>query len=79
VVNVPVTPFHLPAAYFIYKANRRLALPGLVVGSMFPDLEIPVMVLLFSESLPTDFVLHSLLGATLAGTGLSVWSIGCLE
>ena len=61
-------------AYIIYRLDKRLVLPGLTVGSMFPDLEIPVMVLFFGNRIPDHFVLHSLLGAATVGTILSVLS-----
>jgi membrane-bound metal-dependent hydrolase YbcI (DUF457 family) len=69
---LPVTPLHHPIAYFIYKLDKRLSLPGLVVGCMFPDIEIPFMVLLFGTQTPTHMVLHSLLGAATIGTFLAV-------
>jgi hypothetical protein len=56
-------------AYVLYKLNKNLTLPGLTVGSMFPDLEVPVLYLFFG----TDrLVLHSLIGAATIGTTLSV-------
>jgi len=56
-------------AYLLYKLHKKLNLPGLTVGSMFPDLEVPVLFLLFG----TDrLVLHSLLGTVTIGTMLSV-------
>jgi len=39
---------------------------------MFPDLEIPIMVLFFRNRIPDHLVLHSLLGAATIGTILSV-------
>ena len=39
---------------------------------MFPDIEIPFMVLLFGTQVPTHMVLHSLLGAATIGTFLAV-------
>ena len=69
---MPVTPFHYPLAYVISKLDGRLSLPGLVVGSMLPDLEIPFMVVLFGMQPSNRLVLHSLLGATTVGTLLSI-------
>jgi hypothetical protein len=69
---LPLTPLHYPIAYFIYKIDKRLSLPGLIVGCMFPDLEIPFMALLFGSQVPNRMILHSLLGATIIGTFLSV-------
>ncbi|MGD8505238.1 MAG: DUF4184 family protein [Candidatus Bathyarchaeota archaeon] len=70
---MPLTPLHYPVAYILHKLNRRLSLPGLAIGSMFPDLEIPVIIML-SEPLDLNrLVLHSLLGAVTIGTLLSVF------
>jgi len=69
---LPLTPFHYPVAYVVYRLDKRLVLPGLIVGSMFPDLEIPIMVLFFGNRIPDHLVLHSLLGAATIGTILSV-------
>lgn len=66
--NLPLTPFHYPVAYVIHKLGRRLSLPGLVVGSMFPDLEIPAIIMLVGTRIPHRLVLHSLLGAATVGT-----------
>ena len=59
-------------AYVLYKLNRKLSLPGLTVGSMFPDLEIPTLSVLFGYRFPQRLILHSLLGATTIGTVFSV-------
>jgi membrane-bound metal-dependent hydrolase YbcI (DUF457 family) len=71
---LPLTPFHYPVAYLIYKlgSKLKLSLPGLIVGSMFPDLEIPFMILLQGTGGSDRLVLHSLLGAATIGTSLSV-------
>lgn len=70
--RLPVTPFHYPVAYVLYKLGGRLSLPGLVVGSMLPDLEIPFIILLLGTEVPNRLVLHSLLGAVTIGTSLSI-------
>jgi len=67
---LPLTPFHYPVAYILYKLNRKLSLPGLVVGSMSPDLETLIQFVLFG-SLQRLF-LHSLLGAATIGTVFSI-------
>ena len=69
---MPATPFHYPLAYLIYKIDERLGLPALLVGSMFPDLEIPIIILSFGNRIPDHLVLHSLLGAATIGTFLSI-------
>ena len=72
VLELPFTPFHYPVAYALHRVYRKFGLPGLIVGSMFPDLEIPAIVLLFGTQIPHRLVLHSLLGAATIGTMLSV-------
>lgn len=69
---MPLTPLHYPVAYVLYKLNKKLSLPGLAVGSMFPDLEIPAIILLFRTRIPNRIVLHSLLGAATIGTMFSL-------
>jgi membrane-bound metal-dependent hydrolase YbcI (DUF457 family) len=69
---LPLTPLHHPIAYFIYKLDKRLSLPGLVVGCMFPDLEIPTIMLLFGTRIPNRMILHSLLGSATLGTFLAL-------
>lgn len=69
---MPLTPLHHPIAYFIYKLDKRFSLPALIVGSMFPDLEIPFILLLFGTQVPRHMVLHSLLGSATIGTFLAL-------
>lgn len=69
---MPIAPFHYPLAYIIYKLGGKLSLPGLVVGSMLPDLEIPFIVLFMGIQGQNRMVLHSLLGAVTVGTLLAV-------
>ena len=69
---MPLTPLHHPVAYFIHKIDKRFSLPGLVVGCMFPDIEIPFIVLLFGTQIPHRMVLHSLLGSATIGTFLAL-------
>jgi membrane-bound metal-dependent hydrolase YbcI (DUF457 family) len=74
VSDLPVTPFHYPLAYVIYKLGGKvnLSLPALIVGAMIPDLEIPVMFLLLGPQVPNRMVLHSLLGGITVGTIIGV-------
>jgi membrane-bound metal-dependent hydrolase YbcI (DUF457 family) len=67
---MPVTPLHYPLAFLISKADKRLSLPGLIVGSVIPDIEVPFMWMFFA-SLPDHLFLHSLLGATTIGALLA--------
>jgi hypothetical protein len=69
---LPITPFHHPVAYIIYKLGGKLSLPAVIVGSMVPDLEIPFMVLLFGTNTPTHLLLHSILGSLTVGTAIAV-------
>jgi len=68
---VPITPLHYPFVYLISKTNKKFSLPGLVVGSMIPDIEVPIMWIFFT-SLPDHLFLHSLVGALTIGTLLAV-------
>jgi len=70
--ELPFTPFHYPLAYALYRLYKRLSLPGLIVGSMFPDLEVIAIMLLFGTQVPDRLILHSLLGVATVGTMLSV-------
>lgn len=68
---MPLTPFHYPIAFGISRLDKRLNLPGLIVGSMFPDLEIPVIIAVSGNWATHRLVLHSVLGALTVGTLLS--------
>ena len=68
---MPITPLHYPLAFGLSKINKRLLLPGVVVGAMIPDVEVPLMRIFFSD-LPDHLFLHSLVGAVTVGTLLAV-------
>ncbi len=68
---MPVTPLHYPLAHGLSKINKKLSLPGLIVGSVIPDIEVPLMWMFFS-GLPDHLFLHSLIGAITAGTLIAV-------
>jgi len=68
---LPLTPLHYPLAYALKQADRRLSLPALTVGAVIPDIECPILILLFPY-LPNHLFLHSLVGALTLGTGLAV-------
>ena len=72
VPQLPVTFLHHPVAYFIYKLYKRFSLPGLIFGSMIPDLENPFIMLLMGTEVPNRLVLHSILGSATIGTFLAV-------
>jgi hypothetical protein len=69
---MPFTLLHYPVAYGLSKIDRRLSLPGLIVGSVIPDIEVPILWLFFRGVLPDHLVLHSFVGALTIGTILSV-------
>jgi hypothetical protein len=48
-----------------------LNLPGLIVGSFVPDIEVPILIILFHGLLPDHFIMHSLIGALTIGTIIS--------
>jgi membrane-bound metal-dependent hydrolase YbcI (DUF457 family) len=68
---MPITPLHYPLAFGLSKTNKRLLLPGVIVGSVIPDIEVPLMWIFFSD-LPDHLFLHSLVGAVTVGTLLAV-------
>jgi membrane-bound metal-dependent hydrolase YbcI (DUF457 family) len=59
-------------AYVLYKLRANFSLPGLIVGSMVPDLEIPFIVLWSRTENFDRLVPHSLLGAMTLGTIISI-------
>jgi len=70
---MPLTPFHYPVAWGLSKLDKRLNLPGLIVGSFIPDIEVPILFIFFHGILPDHLILHSLIGATTIGTIISTF------
>ncbi len=68
---MPFTPFHYPAGYILSKTNKRLSLPGLVVGSVIPDIEVPILRIFF-PGVWDHLLFHSLLGVFTVCTLLAV-------
>ncbi len=66
-----MTPLHYPIAYAIKKYSKRIAFPGLIVGAVVPDIEVPILVLFF-PNLPDHLLLHSLVGALTIGLVIAV-------
>ncbi len=62
---------HYPVAWGLSKLNKRLNLPGLIVGSFIPDIEVPILFLFFNMGIDNHFILHSLVGALTIGTLIS--------
>jgi membrane-bound metal-dependent hydrolase YbcI (DUF457 family) len=80
-VTVPATPFHLPASALVaWPLRRHLDLPCLLLVNLAIDVEPAVASMLGAE--PTHGLAHTLVGATLIGTGVG-WlvarSTGLLE
>ncbi|MHA1915897.1 MAG: DUF4184 family protein [Promethearchaeota archaeon] len=71
-MKIPITPLHYPVAWGLSKLNKRLVLPGLIVGSFIPDIEVPVLFIFFNGVLPDHLILHSLIGALTIGTIISI-------
>jgi len=69
---LPLTPLHYPVAYALYRLDKRLNFPALIVGNFFPDLSIPVLYFLTRSRTYGRFILHSLFGAATLGTLLAV-------
>ncbi len=68
---MPFTPLHYPVGYGLSRVGRRLSFPGLIVGSVIPDVEVLVLRFFF-PNLPDHFVLHSLVGVLTLGTFIAV-------
>jgi hypothetical protein len=68
---MPVTPLHYPAGYILSKTNKQLSLPGLLVGSVIPDIEVPLMWILFPGGWD-HLLFHSLLGVFTVCTLLAI-------
>lgn len=68
---MPFTPIHLSIAYLAKAVNPRLSLPAFVVSTMVPDLE-NVFIFLVTGGQIDRLVLHSLLGAAILATLLSM-------
>jgi membrane-bound metal-dependent hydrolase YbcI (DUF457 family) len=71
---LPVTPLHYPLAKFIQTLDTkaRLSLPALIVGSLVPDLEVPLVYLWSGTWAQDRMVLHSLIGGLTLGTLIAV-------
>lgn len=63
---------HYPIAWGLSKLNNRLNLPGLIVGSFIPDIEVPTLFFFFNLGIDNHFILHSLIGALTIGTLISI-------
>jgi len=70
---MPATPLHYFPAYIIHKMSRfNLNFPALIVGSIVPDLEVP-MIFLISGGEIDRLILHSILGSITLGLLISIF------
>jgi hypothetical protein len=63
---MPFTPLHYPIAYALHVLGKGLSMPGLVIGSFVPDIEVPVLWML-GNGVYDHWILHSLIGAVTVG------------
>lgn len=68
---MPAIFLHSSFAYFINKLNSKLSLPGLLVGSIIPDIEVLILYYLTNGS-SDRLLFHSIIGSITIGTILSV-------
>ena len=52
---MPFTVFHYPIEWAFSKLDKRLNLPGLIVGSFLPDIEVPFLFIFFKGILPDHY------------------------
>ncbi len=70
---MPITPLHYFSAYIIHRISKfNLNFPALIVGSMVPDLEVPI-IFLISKGEIDRLVLHSILGSATLGLLISIF------
>jgi hypothetical protein len=68
---MPFTPLHYPIAYAARRLGNGLSMPGLVVGSFAPDIEVPLLWML-GNGVYDHWILHSLIGAVTIGLLIAV-------
>ena len=69
---MPFTLLHYPVAWGLSKLNKRMNLPGLIVGSFIPDIEYLFFFIFLPGIIPDHFILHSLIGGVTIGTIISI-------
>jgi len=69
---MPLTPLHYPVAYIMYRFDKRLNFPALILGNFFPDISLPILYFLTRSRTYGRFIMHSLFGAATLGTLLAV-------
>ena len=69
---MPATPFHYFLAYILHRMSKSsLNFPALIVGSMVPDLEVPI-IFIISRGEIDRLVLHSILGSITLGLLITI-------
>ncbi len=70
---MPITPLHYFSAYIIHRISKfNLNFSALIVSSMVPDLEVPI-IFLISKGEIDRLVLHSILGSATLGLLISIF------
>ncbi|MCP8307276.1 MAG: DUF4184 family protein [archaeon] len=70
---MPATPLHYFLAYILHRMSKfNLNFPALIVGSMVPDIENPI-IFLISRGEKDRLILHSILGSITLGLFLSIF------
>jgi membrane-bound metal-dependent hydrolase YbcI (DUF457 family) len=68
---MPAVFLHSAIAYLINKWNPKFSLPSILVASMIPDLEVPILYY-FTNGGIDRLLFHSIIGAATIGTLVSV-------
>ena len=67
---MPVVFLHSAFAYIMKQLNSKFSLPALLVGSMIPDVEVPIIYYLTDGAIDR-LLFHSIIGAAIIGTIVS--------
>lgn len=67
---MPAVFLHSSFAYLVKRLNPKLSLPALLVSSMIPDVEVPIIYYLTNGAIDR-LLFHSLIGAITIGTIIS--------
>ena len=68
---MPAIFLHSTFAYLINRWNARFSLPALLVGTLIPDMEVPIVYFLTNGAIDR-LIFHSIIGAVTVGTFVSV-------
>ena len=68
---MPAIFLHSTFAYLINRWNPQFSLPALLVGTLLPDVEVPILYFLTDGAIDR-LVFHSIIGAVTVGTFVSV-------